>query len=87
VDCKLIALHTFELYEVKITLSFAIIVEMIRYYLVSRKVKDYSSYCLNLNASFVNLMAVAISYSWYDILHLNFFEWMPDIVFKFRYAS
>ena len=71
----------------KLTLSFSLVVEMICYYLVSGKVKDYSSYCLNLNASFVNLIAVAISYSWYGILYFNFFEWMPDIVFKFRHAS
>jgi len=24
-------------------------------------------------------MAMAISYSWYDILQFNFFEWMPEL--------
>jgi len=72
---------------VKLTLLFALVVERMSYYLVSRKVKDYSSYCLTLNASFVNLMAVAISYSWYVILHFNLFEWIPGIVFEFRHGS
>lgn len=51
-------------------LSIVLLVEMISYYLVNKKVKNYFSY--SLSASFVNLMTVVISYSWYNSLHFYF---------------